>query len=124
MEIRAMSNPTNNFSSDLDPYDRLAQMYGVGLFDLLPLPPSWANYVRARYAADPSLFSAPAPAIPGFRKLPDLMEAPALIGSGSPGFDPLPAAPLPIEPSPLFRQSYPASTRPSCASMRRLPAST
>ncbi|MBN9488707.1 MAG: hypothetical protein J0H44_15835 [Alphaproteobacteria bacterium] len=102
-----MSNPTNNFSFDLDPYDQLAQMYGVGLFDLLPLPPSWANYVRAQYAPDPSLPSAPAPAIPGFRKLPDLMEAPAPVGSGSPGFDPLSAAPLPIGPSPSFPSGLP-----------------
>ena len=55
-----MSNPTNNFSFDLDPYDRLAQMLDGGLFGLLPLPPSWANYVRAQYAPDPSLSRAPA----------------------------------------------------------------
>jgi len=102
-----MSNPTNNFSSDLDPYDRLAQMLDGGLFKLLPLPPSWANYVRAGYAADPSLLSAPAPAIPGFRKLPDLIETPAQppIDSGPPSFDPLPTTPLGASNTPGFDKS-------------------
>jgi len=84
-----MSNPSNNFSSDLDPYDRLAQMLDGGLFGLLPLPPSWANYVRAQYAPDPSLFSAPASATPGFDKSPMFTGG----GPTTPGFRPLPMAP-------------------------------
>ena len=102
-----MSNPTNNFSSDLDPYDRLAQMLDGGLFKLLPLPPSWAKYVGAQYAQDPSLYSAPAPAIPGFRKLPDLSGPQASVASGLPSFDPLPAAPPPIEPPLPFPSELP-----------------
>ena len=84
-----MSNPTGNFSSDLDPYDRLAQMLDGGLFKLLPLPPSWAKYVGAQYAPDPSLLSAPASATPGFDKSPMF----AGVGTTTPGFRPLPMAP-------------------------------
>ncbi|MBN9490552.1 MAG: hypothetical protein J0H44_25235 [Alphaproteobacteria bacterium] len=83
-----MSDPTNNFSFDLDPYDRLAQMYGVGLFDLLPLPPSWSKYVGAQYGPDPSLLSAPVSDTPGFDKSPMFTG----VGTTTPGFRPLPMA--------------------------------
>ena len=97
-----MSDPTNNFSFDLDPYDRLAQMLDGGLFKLLPLPPSWAKYVRDAYAV-----TAPAPAIPGFRKLPDLMKAQAPVDPGPPSFDPLPITPLGASTTPGFDKSLP-----------------
>ena len=80
-------------------------MVDGGLFKLLPLPPSWAKYVGAQYAADPSLSSAPAPAIPGFRKLPELMEAQAPVDSGPPSFDPLPVTPLGASNTPGFDKS-------------------
>jgi len=114
-----MSNPTGNFSSDLDPYDRLAQMFDGGLFKLLPLPPSWANYVRAQYAPDPSLFSAPTSDTPGFDKSPAVLEPIAAadprpagfnrspmftgVGTTTPGFRPLP--PTPIGDTPGFHKS-------------------
>ncbi|MBS0219401.1 MAG: hypothetical protein JSR91_01545 [Proteobacteria bacterium] len=77
---------------------------------MLPLPPSWANYVRAQYTPDPSLFSAPASDTPGFDKSPTVLEPIAAadprlagfyrspmftgVGTTTPGFRPLPTTPI------------------------------
>src|SRR6185437_10721922 len=118
---RAMSNPTDNFSSDLDPYDRLAQMLDDGLFGLLPLPPSWSNYVRAQYAPDPSLLSAPASDTPGFDKSPMF----AGVGTTTPGFRPLPMAQIGDTPgfhkSPAVLEAL-AAADPRPAGFYRSPA--
>ena len=116
-----MFNPSNNFSSDLDPYDRLAQMLDGGLFGLLPLPPSWAKYVRAQYTPDPSLFSAPATATPGFDKSPMFTG----VGTTPPGFRPLPTAPTGDTPgsdkSPAVPEAL-AAADPGPAGFHRSPA--
>ena len=116
-----MSNPTDNFSFDLDPYDRLAQMLDGGLFGLLPLPPSWSKYVGAQYAPDPSLFSAPASDTPGFDKSPMF----AGVGTTTPGFRPLPMAQIGDTPgfhkSPAVLEAL-AAADPRPAGFYRSPA--
>ncbi|MBS0219453.1 MAG: hypothetical protein JSR91_01805 [Proteobacteria bacterium] len=81
-----MSNPPpGTFPSDLDVSSLLALLNGI--VPSMPSPsPSWGDYVRAQYGADPSLFAMPASDTPGFHKSPAVLDALAAADPRPPGF--------------------------------------
>ncbi|MBS0219463.1 MAG: hypothetical protein JSR91_01855 [Proteobacteria bacterium] len=86
-----MSNPTDTFPSDLDVNRLLALLNGIvpSMPPSSPRPPpspSWSDYVRAQYGADPSLFAMPASDTPGFHKSPAVLDSLAAADPRPPGF--------------------------------------